>query len=64
MVIWAASAVYDKKKEGTTGEEGTNPVGMGIEEINNYALAIIIIAVITFVLRTILVVSRTFKNPI
>merc|ERR1719239_1440715 len=62
VVIWAASAVYNKKAG--TGEVGTNPVGEGMEEINNFALAIIIIAVITFVLRTILVVVRTLKNPI
>ena len=62
MVIWAASAVYNKKTG--EGEAGTNPVGNGIEQINNYALAIIIIAVLTFVLRTVLVVVRTLKNPV
>ena len=62
VIIWAASAVYTKKTG--KGEEGANPLGAGIEQINDYALAIIIIAVITFVLRTILVVVRTFKNPI
>ena len=62
VVIWAASAVYDKKTG--AGEAGTTPVGEGIQQINNFALAIIIIAGITFVLRTFLVVVRTFKNPI
>ena len=62
MVIWAASAIYDKKTG--PGEEGTNPVGAGIEQINDYALAIIIIAVITFVVRAVLVVVRTLKHPL
>merc|ERR1712045_630149 len=62
VVIWAASAIYDKKTG--PGEVGTNPVGNGINQVNDFALAIIFIAVITFVLRTILVVVRTFKNPI
>merc|ERR1711997_730805 len=62
VIIWAASAVYNKKTG--AGEVGTNPVGEPIEQLNDFALAIIVIAVITFVLRTILVVARTFKNPI
>ena len=32
VVIWAASAVYNKKTG--EGEAGTNPVGNGIEQIN------------------------------
>ena len=54
--------MYDEK----TGKIDTeaNIVGAGIEQINNYALAIIVIAVITFVLRIVLVVVRTFKNPV
>jgi len=62
VLIWAASAVYDEK----TGKIDTeaNIVGAGIEQINNYALAIIVIAVITFVLRIVLVVVTTFKNPV
>ena len=62
VLIWSASAVYDEK----TGKIDTeaNIVGAGIEQINNYALAIIVIAVITFVLRIVLVVVRTFKNPV
>ena len=50
VVVWATSAIYDKK----TGpmEADDNIIGASIEQVNDYVLAIIIIAVLTFVIRT------------
>ena len=62
MVIWGTSAIYDKKTG--PGEPDDNIIGQSFEQVNNYVLAIIIIAVITFVVRTVLVAVRTYKNPI
>ena len=63
VVIWAASAIYDKKKSAEI-EPGTNLNGLGFDQVNDYVLAIIIIAVITFTVRAVLVAVRTFKSPI
>ena len=62
VVVWATSAIYDKK----TGpmEADDNIIGASIEQVNDYVLAIIIIAVLTFVIRAALVVMRTLKSPI
>jgi len=62
VVIWGTSAIYDKKTG--PGEPDDNIIGQSFEQVNNYVLAIIIIAVITFVVRTVLVAVRTYKNPI
>ena len=64
VVIWAASAIYDKKKKSAEIEPGTNLNGLGFDQVNDYVLAIIIIAVITFTVRAVLVAVRTFKSPI
>ena len=50
VVIWASAAVYDEKK-------GIIPKG-----IEHFVLAILIIAVITFVVRIALVAFRTFRK--
>jgi len=50
VVIWASAAVYDEKS-------GLIPKG-----IENFVLAILIIAVITFVVRIALVAYRTFRK--
>ena len=57
VVVWATSAIYDKK----TGpmEADDNIIGASIEQVNDYVLAIIIIAVLTFVIRTSLVVKNS-----
>ena len=62
VVVWATSAIYDKK----TGpmEADDNIIGASIDQVNDYVLAIIIIAVLTFVIRAALVVMRTLKSPI
>ena len=62
VVVWATSAIYDKK----TGpmEADDNIFGASIDQVNDYVLAIIIIAVLTFVIRAALVVMRTLKSPI
>ena len=50
VVIWASAAVFDKK-------HGLIPTG-----IDQFVLAILIIAVITFVVRIALVAFRTFRK--
>ena len=50
VVIWASAAVYDEKK------------GIIPEGIEHFVLAILIIAVITFVVRIALVAFRTFRK--
>ena len=50
VVIWASAAVYAEKK-------GIIPKG-----IEHFVLAILIIAVITFVVRIALVAFRTFRK--
>ena len=52
VVIWASSAIYDKKKDVAGIPDG----------IINYVLAIIIIAVITLVVRLGLIGFRTFHK--
>ena len=52
VVIWAASAAYDKKKDDKVVPEG----------IKDYLLAIIIIACITLVARIALIIFRTFRK--
>ena len=62
MLIWAASAVYDEK----TGKIDTeaNIVGAGIEQISNYALAIIVIAAHHLRWLTILIIIITHLRGI
>jgi len=52
VVIWAASAAYDKKKDNEMVPEG----------IKDYLLAIIIIACITLVARIALIIFRSFRK--
>ena len=52
VVIWASSAVYDKKHDDPSVPKG----------IIDFTLAIIIIACITFVVRIVLVAFRSLKK--
>ena len=56
VVIWASSAVYDKKKS-LSDDTGLPPSG-----VVDYVLAIIIIAVITLVVRIGLIAFRTLRK--
>ena len=61
VVIWASSAVYDKKLEDIE-IDGTVIHSAVPEGIVDFTLAIIIIACITFVVRIALVAFRSLKK--
>ena len=62
VLVWGTSAIYNKKT--APRDQNENIIGEGIDQVNHFVLAIIIIAVLTVVIRTVLVAVRTFRNPI
>ena len=58
VVIWASSAIYDKKHK-DSWENYILPVP---KEVVDFTLAIIIIACITFAVRMMLVAFRSLKK--